>query len=88
MAQSIRHFGRVAIFMINRLRLYNPDFADIKMPDLDLSKLEAKRETHISRDKYGEYHFTQKRDGITHVITMDRKELIEALKAVDKLEQS
>lgn len=71
--------------MINRLRLYDPDFDDLKMPNLDLSALQEKRATSVECDKHGDLHILQKRDGITHVISLDNRELILLLSAIKRL---
>lgn len=71
--------------MINRLRLYDPDFDNLKMPDIDLGALDPKRQTTIERDKFGDIHLLQKREGVTNVIVLDSTELDLVLRAIHKL---
>lgn len=69
----------------NRLRLYDPDWESLKMPDLDLKALEPNRDTHIVKDKFNEYHISQRRDGITQIISLDERELKLILEALQQL---
>lgn len=76
---------------MNRLKLYNPhpewDDANLPKLDLDLKALEPERVTKLYKDQNGEYHLLQKKDGITHVISLDEHEKVGLLKAFKLLEE-
>lgn len=72
--------------MINRFAVVDAAFQGLKMPDVDTSKLTRDmRETNVQRDQFGTYHITQKKDGLSHIVSLDQKELTLLLLALHDL---
>lgn len=71
--------------MINRLRLYDPDYQDLDLSkfNLDVGKLSPDlRETTVLKDQWGDYHIVQKTAGSTQAVQFDQKELMAILKRI------
>ena len=69
--------------MIERLRFYDtyPKLDRETFPERPEAQKE-KRETFVSRDQWNDIHIKQIKDGVSNIISLDRKELYYILSSI------